>query len=283
MLKIINNYLLILRPYQWLKNMLLFFPPFFGGTILTPTVHREIVPAIVSFSLSASCCYIINDIVDRETDSYHPDKKNRVIARGDISIVFAVTLSAFLYIFAMLIASAVSERFVGHLIIYLLISFSYTIYFKHIVIVDVFFISLGFLIRILAGGEAFHVNVSGWLLLTVYIVALFLAAGKRFGELVALGNDAQKHRVIFKQYTKEFLDGMLWFSASAALVMYTLYTIENKNEMFYTVPIVAFGLVRYIFVLKKGQGDPTEVLLHDKQIMATCFIWISMIGIILYK
>jgi len=283
MVKTINNYVRILRPRQWLKNLLLLFPPFFGGKILVPATVSALIPAFLSFSFAASCCYIINDIMDREADRQHPDKRDRAIARGDVSIAAAAILAALLYLAAMLISSSVSTRFEGFVIIYSLLTFGYTIYFKHIVIVDIFFVSFGFLIRVLAGGEAFKISVTKWLFLTVFIVALFLAAGKRLSELLSLGADAIKHRISLNHYTSSFLEGILWSTASCALVTYALYIIENRDPMLYTVPVSAYGLFRYIFIVKEGTGDPTEVLLHDKHILMTGITWIAMTGLILYK
>jgi len=273
----------LLRPHHWTKNLLLLFPPFFAGKMFDAAARSTIVPSLLSFSLAASCCYIINDIMDRETDKNHHSKKNRPIARGDISVPLAVVLALSLYLMAMLIASSVSRRFEGFLIIYLLVSFSYTFFFKNVVIIDIFFIAFGFLIRVLAGGEAFHVIITSWLFLTVFLVALLLGSGKRLGEMVCLGDDACKHRKILNQYSHSFLEGLLWFSAAAALVTYALYTLERKNALFYTVPLAAFGLVRYIYIVKQGKGDPTEALLFDKQILSVGILWALMIGFIIYS
>ncbi len=272
----------LLRPQQWAKNLLLLFPPFFAGKMFDATVRPSILPSLISFSLAASCCYIVNDIMDREADKNHHSKKNRAIARGDISLLLAVILAIVLYITAMLIASSVSRRFEGFLIIYLLVSFTYTFFFKNTVLVDIFFIAFGFLVRVLAGGEAFHITVTNWLFLTVFLVSLLLGAGKRLGELVCLGDDACKHRKILTQYSHSFLEGLLWFSAAASLVTYALYTLEQKNGLFYTVPVAAFGLIRYIYIVKQGKGDPTEALLFDKQILGVGVIWACVIGLIIY-
>lgn len=272
----------ILRPQQWAKNLLLLFPPFFAGKIFGASAHSIILPSLFSFSLAASCSYIINDVMDREADKKHHSKKNRAIARGDLSVPLAVVLSVVLYLIAMLIAASVSRRFEGALVIYLLVSIAYTFFFKNMVIVDIFFIAFGFLIRVLAGGEAFHVAVTSWLFLTVFLVAVLLAAGKRLGELVCLGDDACKHRKILSLYSPSFLEGLLWFAAAAALVTYALYTLERQNGLFYTVPLAAFGLIRYIYIVKQGQGDPTEALLFDKQILSVGIIWALLIGLIIY-
>jgi decaprenyl-phosphate phosphoribosyltransferase len=283
MQKTLHNYLSLFRPHHWLKNLLLLFPPFFGAKLLDPQVAAAIVPALVSFSFAASCGYILNDVWDRKFDSLHVSKKYRPVASGDISVITASVIAAVLYLVAMIIAGSVSTRFQGFVIIYLLLSCSYTMYFKNLVIADIFFIAFGFLIRVLAGGQAFNIRVTNWLFLTVFIVALFLATGKRLGELISLKEGAHKHRKSLNEYSPSFLEGILWFCASSALVTYALYTIENMSGMFYTVPLAAFGLVRYIYIVKEGKGDPTEALLKDEQIMVTALIWVVFLADLIYK
>jgi decaprenyl-phosphate phosphoribosyltransferase len=278
----IKRYLSILRPHQWLKNLLLLFPPFFAGKILEPFVLAAIVPALLSFSFAASCGYIINDIKDRGHDRFHAVKKNRPIARGDISLTSASLIAGALYLTAMILAGAVSQRFEGYLIIYLLLSFLYSMFFKNIVIMDIFVLALGYIVRVMAGGEAFDIQVSKWLILTVFMVALFLSTGKRLGEFMIMGENAEKHRKSLNGYSASFLEGVLWFSAASALITYSLYCIENTRGMFYTVPLAAFGLIRYVYIAKNGRGDPTEALLQDWQIMITGVIWAGLIAVIIY-
>jgi decaprenyl-phosphate phosphoribosyltransferase len=272
----------LLRPNQWIKNLLLMFPLFFAGKLFDTHLRSNVIPAFISFSLAASCCYIINDIIDRDTDKNHESKRNRAIARGDISIPLALILAFSLYLISMLIASTVSRRFEGFLIIYLLVSCAYTFYFKNVVLVDIFFITFGFIIRLLSGGEAVRISVTSWLFLTVFLVSLMLGAGKRLGELVSLGDGAHKHRKNLIYYSHSFLEGLLWFSAAAAMVTYALYTVERENGLFYTVPLAAFGLIRYIYIVKQGRGDPTEALLFDKQILGVGVLWACLIGLIIY-
>ncbi len=272
----------LLRPQHWTKNLLLLFPLFFAGKMFEVSARSLILPSLLSFSLAASCSYIVNDIMDRDGDKNHHSKRNRAIARGEISVPIAIILAFFLYLMAMFISSSVSKRFEGFLIIYLLVSFAYTFFFKNMVIIDIFFIAFGFLMRVLAGGEAFHITVTNWLFLTVFLVSLLLASGKRLGELVSLGDDAHKHRKILGQYSHSFLEGLLWFSAAAALVTYALYTLDRKSGLFYTVPLAAFGLVRYIYIVKQGRGDPTEALMFDMPILSVGIVWAFMIGLIIY-
>jgi decaprenyl-phosphate phosphoribosyltransferase len=281
--KTIKQYLLLLRPHQWLKNLLLFFPPFFGEKILEPGVLHLLGPSFLSFSFAASCCYIVNDVVDRESDRHHPDKKNRALASGDISLTMAFVLAGFLYVLSIFTSATVSTRFEGFIILYILLTTGYTLYFKNIVILDIMAISLGFFIRVQAGGEAFHIVITPWLYLTVFLVAFFLATGKRLSELIILGVSAKHHRLSLHRYSPAFLEALLWLSAASALITYVLYIVENRRVMVYTVPLAAFGFVRFISIVKKGRGDPTDALVKDPQIMAMGILWAGMLGLILYK
>jgi len=283
MLKAFKNIILLLRPHQWLKNLLLLFPPFFAGRMHEKAVLEAATLSLLAFSLVASCGYIINDIKDRDSDRRHSSKKNRPIARGHIPVSLALVIAGMLYIGSMIVATFVPGKFQAYIVIYLLLSLTYTIYFKNIVIADIFIVSFGFLLRVLAGGEAFQVVVSSWLFLTVFIVALFLATGKRLGEIVSLGNVASMQRKILADYQPAYLEGVMWFCSAAAVVMYALYSIENRPNLIYTVPVVAFGLLRYIYIVRNGKGDPTEALLRDNQIMATGVVWFLMISIVIYK
>lgn len=272
----------LLRPSQWIKNLLLLFPPFFAGRMMEAAVLGKAFPSLAAFCLAASCSYIINDIKDMEADRNHGSKRNRPIANGDVPVSVASILALSLLIASLFASFLVSSRFFFYILAYLAISLSYTFFLKEAVILDIFMISLGFLIRVLAGGEAFNTPVSNWLFLTVFMVALFLATGKRMGELVHLGDEAHSHRKSLAEYTPSFLEGILWFSASSALVMYSLYTLEHRNGLFYTVPLAAFGLLRYVYIAKEGKGDPTEALLGDRQVMFVGIAWFAVICLVTY-
>jgi len=246
------------------------------------SILPTVVISLISFSMAASCGYIINDIRDVEADRNHAVKKGRVLANGDLSIEWAIKFAMLLCIISLLVSLAVSKWFWCYLIAYLIISLSYTFFLKDIVVLDIFVISSGFLIRVLAGGEAFDVTVSNWIFMTVFMVSLFLAAGKRMGELLSLGSKAHMHRKSLAGYNSSFLEGTLWFSGSAALVTYSLYIIEQRTGLFYTVPLAAFGLLRYIYIVKDGKGDPTEALLKDRQIMGVGIVWFLVICIVTY-
>ncbi|MDA8098856.1 MAG: decaprenyl-phosphate phosphoribosyltransferase [Nitrospiraceae bacterium] len=281
-LGVLSSFISLVRPKQWLKNALLFFPPFFAVKIGDPAVKSALVPAFFSFALMSSCSYILNDIRDRETDKNHHIKRKRPLASGKVSVLQASFLAGVVYFASILIGSAVSEKFEALLIIYLVISFLYSFFLKQMALIDIFVVSFGFMIRVIAGGVAFHVEVSKWLFLTVFLVSLLLASGKRLGELIDLGEGAATHRKSLVNYSQGFLGGLLWFSAAASLITYALYTLERTTTLFYTVPLVAFGIIRYNYLAMKGTGEPTDVLVRDMPIMVTGLLWVASIGILIY-
>jgi 4-hydroxybenzoate polyprenyltransferase len=166
---------------------------------------------------------------------------------------------------------------------YLAVSLVYSFYLKHVFLVDIFLIASGFIVRLLAGGEAFGVEISSWLFLTMFFVSLFMAAGKRMGEITALREWAATHRVTLLEYSTDFLQNVVWTAAASSLLTYALYTTEGHQGLFYTVPLAAFGMFRYLYSLKKGpEADPTVLLLRDRVLFATFALWASLVALIMY-
>lgn len=277
------NYIRILRPRHWVKNLFLFAAPFFGGKLLDRTTLIAALPIFLAFSLCASASYIYNDVRDIERDKLHPKKKKRALASGRITKGKAILLSVCLTVVAFTISFYVSPHFSLFLSAYLLIQIGYSIYLKHIAIVDIFCIASGFVIRVLAGGTAFHVDISQWLLLTMFMISLVLATGKRLGEADMLNDKAGAHRESLNVYSVSTLSEMLTIASSAALISYALYTIEQFHFLVYTVPVATFGLFRYILLSKRGLGDPTEAMTGDKLLALTVLIWLILVGLIRYN
>ncbi|MRR06147.1 MAG: decaprenyl-phosphate phosphoribosyltransferase [Deltaproteobacteria bacterium] len=268
----------LLRPTQWLKNLMLFFPPFLGGELLAPGIlARGLVP-FVSFCLASSSAYVLNDIMDRERDKSHPRKSKRPLPSGGISLPGAMVLYFFLLFAALSLALSVSPVFIAILLAYLLVSVSYSFYLKHLPIIDLFCISAGFLFRLQAGGEAFGIEITTWLFLSVFLLSIFLSTGKRLFEKNALGENAANHRKALESYPPGFLDGTMYMTGGAVLVTYTLYVIEH-HVLIYTVPLCCFGLLRYIMRVKSGLGgDPTESLIKDVPLFVVGLLWAVMVG-----
>jgi len=276
------KYLSLLRPRHWIKNLFLFAPPFFGGRILDKETLSLAIPAFIAFSFCANASYIINDIKDARNDSLHPRKKDRPISSGIISKKNAAMLSMFMAASSFVISYIISPVFFYFVLSYFFIQLTYSAYLKNIALADIFCIASGFVIRVLAGGAAFNVEVSLWLLVTMFMISLVLATGKRLSEFRLLTHNASEHRKSLNHYSPSFLNEILIISSSASLISYALYTVEQFHALIYTIPIVTFGLFRYIMLSKHGMGDPTDALTRDKWLALTVVLWLLLIGLVRY-
>ncbi|GAM11525.1 decaprenyl-phosphate phosphoribosyltransferase [Geobacter sp. OR-1] len=268
----------LVRPKQWLKNLMLFFPPFLGGAIAkTNILHKGLIP-FVAFCLVSSAVYVINDIHDIENDAKHPEKRNRPLPSGRVTIFNARALYLLLLASSVALSLTISIPFALFTMIYLMVSLAYTNIFRDMAVVDLLCISSLFIIRLLAGGVAFGIVVSDWLFLTVFLLAVFLSTGKRLSEKMALGESAGEHRKSLSAYPDGFLDGTMYMTGGAVLVTYTMYVIV-RSSMVYTVPLCCFGLLRYIYRVKRGQeGDPTDSLLHDIPLLVISIAWAILVA-----
>lgn len=270
----------LLRPVQWLKNLMLFFPLFLGGAIMNKGTLSTAIPSFLMFCMASSATYIINDIADISCDREHPVKKLRPLASGRISTISAWILAAVLLVVAFAIAAGISSVILILLATYLTISLAYSFTLKNYPVIDLFCISSGFIIRLMAGGVLFSVNVSEWLFLSVLLLSLFLSSGKRLGERNMLGKTAGKHRKVLLAYPDGYLEAILVLTGSAVLVTYSMYAVNRHSILLLaTVPLCCFGLMRYIFRVKSGAGgDPTESLTKDIPLLLIGVLWASMIG-----
>jgi len=274
------NLLRLLRIHQWLKNLMLYFPPFLGGTFISDClVPRALLP-FIAFCTTSSASYIINDLFDKEHDRHHPDKCSRPIASGHISAVSALLIVAVLLVCSVLIARNISSIFSLMLAAYFAVSLAYSAKLKDIVLVDIFCVSAGFLLRLQAGGAAFNVEISEWLFLSVFLLSIFLSTGKRLAEKQRLGDVAQHHRKALVAYPRGFLDGTLYMTGGSVLVTYTMYVISRHSPLLlYSVPLCCFGLLRYILRVQSGKGgDPTESLTRDVPLLIVGLAWVGLVG-----
>lgn len=268
----------LLRPRQWLKNLMLYFPPFLGGTLLQPGIWQQGLLPFAAFAAASSSGYILNDILDRSVDQSHPNKKDRPLTSGAVPLPVAWTIAGLLAATSLVLGSISSSALVVLLLCYLTITAAYSVGLKNVPVVDIFCIATGFLFRLLAGGSAFGITVSSWLFLSVLLLALFLSAGKRLSEKQLLADSAVLHRKVLVLYPAGFLDGVLFMTGSAVLVTYTMYTLTHQR-LIYTVPLCCFGLLRYILRVKTGQGgDPTESLLKDPCLFTVGVVWTGLVA-----
>lgn len=273
-------YIRILRPIHWLKNLMLLFPPFLGGMCFDSGFSSISLLPLAAFCIASSATYIVNDVADFNQDKKHPLKKFRPLPSGEVAIGQALSLAVFLLIAAFFLAAAVSGKFLILLLAYLAVSAIYTFYLKDYPLIDLFCIASGFILRLLAGGEAFGVIISEWLFLSVFLLALFLSTGKRYSEKKSLGAHAEQHRKALSAYPEGFLDGLLFMTGSAVLVTYTMYVISRHSSLLlYSVPLCCFGLLRYILRVQSGRGgDPTESLTRDLPLLIVGISWAIMVG-----
>jgi 4-hydroxybenzoate polyprenyltransferase len=291
---VIGAFLRSLRPRQWSKNLLLFAGILFSRQIGTPGLLPRAVAGFVAFSLLSSCVYVLNDILDANADRLHPRKRLRPIASGELPV--PVALAALVPLLALVVVLAVwlGTRFMSVLGVYLSLNLAYSLALKRYLLIDVFVIAIGFVLRAI-GGVALLVPVapgtvlSPWLLVCTFFGALFLGLGKRRRELS--GESAARARAVLEHYTPELLDTMLTVSAAASLMSYALYTIWpatvakfHTEALLITVPLVAYGIFRYLYLVRVSEHteDPSLVLIKDRPLGLCVLLYVVAVGIILY-
>lgn len=267
-----------MRPKQWTKNLLFVYPAIvFDGKLFDPESFANVTLAFILLCLMSGTVYIINDLVDIENDRQHPTKRFRPLPSGELPESVARTAAVILPITSLLIALAFSAPLALILMAYLILQGFYSFALKHVVIIDVLVIMIGFVMRVAAGVVVIEVeNFSPWLYATTGLLALFLAIGKRRQELITLGDRASSARPIFKDYNLALIDDMMRVVTTSTLITYILYTIEvqpepGSNASLITVPYVLYGLFRYLYLIHvRGEGSaPDEVLLHDRPLQLT--------------
>lgn len=295
------------RPRQWIKNLAVFAALIFTGEFFNPDYFVRVFAAFLIFNAVSSAMYLINDVMDRERDRQHPFKRLRPIARGVIPIPLALAIAFGTIVVSLPIAFSLSPHFFSAVVMYLLLQAAYSALLKHIILIDVIAIALGFTLRVYAGVWVLpDAHLSVWFFLTVLSAALFIAVGKRRSELTLLGAHAPFHREILSHYPPTLLESLTTMFATAAWVTYAIFAfqigplpsrrfvinifedflaqpIEQTKWMMLTVPIVIYGIMRYLYIIyEKRQGEsPDRVLLSDLPLLATAAIWVlSLIGII---
>jgi len=281
----LRDYSLLIRPTHWVKNFLVVAPPFFAGIVFDSLDNFTIaVLSFLSFSFASSAGYVLNDIVDAESDRQHPVKKNRPLASGRINKTSATVTGLILLILGIIIGLKINYLFTLILICYLALTTSYTLGLKNIAIIESFCIAGGFILRIIAGGVSSSVAISGWLILTTFFLSLLLAFGKRRAEL-QLSPESMSFRKVLREYNPQFLDnGMVIFS-TASIITYSIYLINKGVDIIaVTIPFVCFGILRYLYLVHiKSKGDPTEALFKDFWLQICVIVWLIVTGIFIYS
>lgn len=290
--KKIVGYLKLLRPSQWLKNAFLFAPLIFSRHLFEFPYLIKTIIAFFGFCLISSISYIINDIVDRESDQLHPIKRNRPLASGAVGIYEASTIIVFLGLVLIIFIPILTRNYWLIIVLYAIFNLAYSFWLKNIILVDVFIIAAGFMLRVLAGVFAIDVVISPWLVLCTLFVSVFLAISKRRGELIlSLSTDSYQTRPVLKLYDVQFIDQIMTVAASGMAISYALYTVAERTikifgteNLIFTTVFVLFGVFRYIFLMrnKKTDDNPMHLLLSDLPLSINILLWFLACVVIIY-
>lgn len=284
-----KDYLRALRPKQWSKNVLVFAALVFSHQLTEIDAVLEVLVAFLCFCAASSAVYLLNDLRDRESDRLHPTKRFRPIAAGLVPERNAQALSLLLGVSSLGIGYLLTPYFAALLLLYIVINISYSLFLKHFVIIDVFAISSGFVLRAAAGAVVLAVPISPWLYVCTVVLALFIGFGKRRNELELLEGDAAGHRRNLDDYSASLLDQFIVITAGAAVMAYSLYTfvadnLPENHLMMLTIPFVLYGIFRYLYLVHQRQegGAPEQVILSDYPLLGTVFLWGVTAIVILY-
>jgi len=275
------EYLKILRPLHWIKNLFVFVPIFFAKEIFVMEEFINATLAFIVFCFTASSLYIVNDIVDRREDQKHPQKKLRPIAAGKIAIWEALLISFFLISLSLLIIYFFIPQTFWVILIYIVLNLLYSFYLKHIVIFDILTISSFYLLRVIGGGMATFIPISRWLILCTIFLTLFIIIGKRMAEL----RQINKRKVLY-YYDIYFLGQLLIVSAGLTIIAYGLYSVLGSPSPLavYSIFFVLVGIFRYLFIIHSSAVSefPEKIIVSDKVILGSVLSWIVYLYLILY-
>lgn len=272
----------LMRPHQWVKNGFVFFGLLFGHAWQQPAMLQSALLAFAAFCLMSSAVYALNDLRDVAQDRLHPVKRLRPLASGALSPAVAALLSGLLSAASLVLASRVGDTLVWLLSIYGLLNLAYSYGLKRVPVLDVFIISAGFMLRLLAGTTGIGIPPSNWLLMCGLLLTLFLGFAKRRAEMMLMEEAGGAHRKVLDQYSSALLDQFTTITAACAVVAYALYTVDEDTvrihgtgDLIYTLPFVLYGLFRYLFLLHRrgGGGDPSHDLFRDPHLIVAMLGW----------
>ncbi len=279
-----------MRPKQWFKNVFVLAALFFDARLFDRVAVLKSLAALVVFCAISSAIYLVNDLVDIENDRAHPTKRRRPLASGALQPQTAVLAAMALSVGGLAMALLVDLALLRVTLVYLAVMMLYNYWLKHIVILDVMTVAAGFVLRVHAGVVVVVVaRFSPWLYVCTTLLALFIAISKRRHELVLMAQEANNHRAILDEYSIPFLDEMASVVTAATLAAYSFYTFSAPNlpanhSMMFTIPFVMYGIFRYQYLVHVRQlgGSPEELVLRDRPLLASIFLWALTAGLVLY-
>jgi 4-hydroxybenzoate polyprenyltransferase len=287
----------LLRPWQWSKNGIVFAGIIFSQNLLDPRFVLRSLAGFVVFCIASSAVYVLNDVRDVERDRLHPEKRGRPVASGRVSPAAAYLIAALLAAVAVVAACFLGTPFLLALIVFLVVNAAYSVWLRNVVILDVMLIAISFVARAVAGVMVLRpvdaaIELSPWLLVCTFFLALFLALGKRRHELALLEGQASGHRGSLGDYSLAFLDQMISTVTAATLIAYAIYTIApgtvskfHSPALVVTLPFVGYGIFRYLFLLRERQegGNPSRLLYRDTPLWVTIVAWLAVVIVVLYQ
>jgi 4-hydroxybenzoate polyprenyltransferase len=285
------DWITLLRPSQWLKNLLVFAALIFSRHLVVAQSVARAILAFASFCLLASAAYVVNDVHDAEKDRLHPIKRLRPIAANRVSTQSALLLAVVLASAALALALGLGPGFAEIVAAYAVLQLVYSFAVKDIVILDVMAIAAGFVLRAVGGGVAIDVYVSPWLVICTFLLALFLGFSKRRHEVVLLEGAASAHRESLREYSPYFLDQMISVVTASTVLAYAIYTVSpevreklHTDSLYLTIPFVLYGIFRYLYLVhqREGGGNPTRELLTDRPLWVNVLLWIGTAIWLLY-
>lgn len=278
----------LLRIKQWIKNLLIYIALIFTNNLFNSILFLKVTAGFFLLCFAASSIYIINDIRDAAEDRRHPEKKSRPIASGEISVEFAASISAILMLFSLAGSFFINTGFFFIITAYIAMNLLYTFKFKYVVILDLFIVAAGYVLRAAAGALIINVAISPWLLICTSLLALFVILAKRRYEITML-EDAAKHRKILEEYSVPLLDEMTSVVTASTVIAYSLYTFTSETAaqhhyLMLTIPFVLYGIFRYLYLMHKKNlgGSPELIFLKDLPTITNIILWLAANVVIVY-
>lgn len=287
----ISSIIKLIRPQQYIKNGFIFLPLFFGSQITDATLLQNAVVAFLAFSLTASSIYVLNDYHDIKEDRLHPKKNTRPLASGVISKPQALIIMALLFVAGTALMASVSYTALAILLAYVTMNIAYSFYLKHVAILDITIIAIGFVLRLFVGSTTTDVPLSMWIVIMTFLLALFMALAKRRDDVLIYVDTGKKTRKVINGYNLQFLDTAMAIMASVVIVAYTIYTTSTEviervqsEHLYLTALFVIVGIMRYLQItfIEKDSGSPTRIALKDRFMQLTLFAWIASFAWLLY-
>ena len=282
--------ILSLRPRQWVKNLFVFAGLMFSQQLFTPQAWRA-VAAFALFCGLSGAIYLLNDVADAEKDRLHPVKRRRPVASGALSRGAALVIGLALLAGSLAVSFFLGAQFGLVALGYGVLLTTYSVWLKHLVILDVLTVAVGFVLRAVAGAVAVDAEISGWLLICTVLIALFLALGKRRHEYLTLHGDAAAHRPILAEYSEGFIDQMIAVVTASTVTAYALYTMSPETVAKFhtrllplTLPFVLYGIFRYLYLLYRRElgGNPSDLVLSDRALLLNTVLWVAALLVLIY-